>query len=746
SALYAGEELPDLPVQYADYAAWQRALPLARELEHWRTRLAGVPALDLAGGRRLTRPHAGAVHTFELSAGLAAAVRERARELGATPFMVLLAALAALLRRTTGEADIAVGTPVAGRQLLELEPLIGCFVNTLVLRLDVAGDPTFAELVGRVRDAALEADGHQRLPFERLVEELRPGRDLDRNPLFQLLFVLQPAGGHRLELPGLEVERRFVHTGTAKLDLTLSLQEAGGALTGALEYRRDLFEPETAARIAARYVELLEDAAARPEARVSRLRLLPEAERRRLSSWSTGGLAPGPALLHGAFEAWARRTPDAPALRMGGAALTYGALLAGAAALAHRLRRQGVRPGDRVGIELPPSFAQVTAVIGVLQAGAAYVPLDPEYPAERLAFMAADAGLAARVTDGWSLDEEPGRPPPGGAVPDAACYVIYTSGSTGRPKGVAVAHRGAANAVADLIGRLGLGPGSRLAQVSSLSFDASVLELFGALGSGACLHLAARDTVRDPARLAALLRDEAITALIATPSLLHALDGLEAQLPDLEAMTLGAEPCPPDLAARWSRGRRIFNLFAPTEASVYATAHRLPEGRAQAPPVGRPIPGASARVLDGHLRPLPIGVPGEVCIGGTGVAIGYLGQPGLTAERFVPDPLGAGERLYRTGDLGRWRADGELEFLGRRDQQVKVRGHRVELGEVEAVLRAHPAVREAVAALLHDRPGGRLVAYWVRAPGAAATPAELRAHLRASLPEPMVPAAVAELD
>jgi amino acid adenylation domain-containing protein len=718
SARYAGRaaDLPDLPVQYADYAAWQRALPLDRELAHWRRRLADTPALDLQGDRAL----------------------------GATPFMVLLAALAALLRRTTGETDVAVGTPVAGRQLLELEPLIGCFVNTLVLRVDASGDPTFAELVERVRDTALEADAHQRLPFERLVDELRPGRDLARNPLFQVLFVLQPAGGHGLDLPGLRVERHFVHTGTAKLELTLSLHEAGDALAGALEYRRDRFQPESAARIAAGYAELLADAVARPHERVSRLRLLPDAERRSLAGWSTGAPAGAAARLHEGFLAWADRAPHAPALRHAGRTLTYAELRDRAFRVAGRLRRQGVRPGDRVGVRIEPSFAQVTAVLGTLLAGAAYVPLDPEYPADRLAFMAADAGLAGLLTD--DLGDDPVRPL-AAVPPDAPAYVIYTSGSTGQPKGVVVAHRGAASAVGDVIDRLGLGPGRRMAQVSSFSFDASVLELFGALGSGACLHVAARDTVRDPARLTAMLRDDAITAVIATPSLLVALDGREGDLPDLTAMTLGAEPCPPDLAARWSRGRRVWNLFAPTEASVYATAFGLPPGAAEAPPVGRPIPGARVWVLDERLQPLPAGAAGELCVGGTGVALGYLGQPGLTAERFVPDPHGApGTRMYRTGDLGRWRVDGELEFLGRRDQQVKVRGHRVELGEVEAALRAHPAVREAAAALLRDRPGGRLVAYWVPAPAATAGPAELRAHLRVSLPEAMVPAAFVALD
>jgi len=672
----------------------------------------------------------GGVHPFAIPVDVGSV----ARALAATPFMVLLAAFAALVRRTTGQDDFAVGTPVAGRQALEVEPLIGCFVNTLVLRLDLSGDPTFAELVGRVREAALDADAHQRLPFERLVEEVRPDRDLGRNPLFQLMFVLQPAGDHRLELPGVRVDRRFVHTGTAKVDLTLSVHGSSGVL----EYRRDLLDADAAAALTARYVELLADAAGRPERRLSRLRLLPGAERERLAAWSTGEPATPPACLHDGFEAWARRAPSAPALRMDGAALTYGELHARAARLASRLWMLGVRAGDRVGVRIPPSFAQVTAVLGVLMAGAAYVPLDPEYPAERLAFMAADAGLAAELTD----DEGTDGAGPGRTSPDGPCYVIYTSGSTGLPKGVVVAHRGAANAVADVIRRLALGPGRRVAQVSSLSFDASVLEVFGALGSGACLHLAARDTVRDPVRLAALLRTEAITTLIATPSLLRALDGHGAALPDLEAMTLGAEPCPPELAGRWSRGRRVFNLFAPTEASIYATAYPLRPGAEEAAPVGRPIAGATAWVLDEHLQPLPAGVPGEVCVGGAGVALGYLGQPGLTAERFLPDPRGDGARLYRTGDLGRWRPDGQLEFLGRGDQQVKVRGHRVELGEVEAALRAHPAVHDAVAALRR----GRLVAWWVPEPGAGARPAELRAHLRRSLPEPMVPAAFAAVD
>ncbi len=778
SALYgaysrgAEARLPELPVQYADYALWQRERLagelLAGEIGYWRERLAGAPGLlelPTDRPRPAAQGDAGAYHAFTIGKATSAALQALSRREGATPFMTLLAAWQLLLARYGGQDDVLVGTPIAGRDRLETEGLIGFFVNTLVLRADLAGDLTFCQLLRQVRASTLGAYRHQELPFEKLVEELGVERSLAHSPLFQVMFVLQNNEQGELRLGGAGVES-LAAGGPApvKFDLTLSLWEAGDDIRGGLEYRSELWDAATARRMAGHYLAVLEAAVRAPEARLPELELLGATERRVLEEWSRGDAGdPAETCIHLLFEARARRSPDAVALVSGEESLGYADLDARAGRLAGSLRRRGVGPDARVGVCLERGLDMVVAVLAVLKAGGAYVPLDPAYPAERLAYMLADAGVALLLThesvrgrlpaepgvEVLSVDAESaesageGTASPGcAATPQSLAYVVYTSGSTGAPKGVMVPHGAAAGRLVSAMRALGVEEGSRLLSTASLSFDASVLEIFLALVSGATLHLADRDTVLSPDALGRLLRERAVDVWVSTPVLLASLPA--ADFPALRVVSAGGERLPGELAARWSAGRRMFNLYGPTEATVFATLHACGSGSAP-PPIGRPAPGLRAYVLDARGGPAPIGVPGELHLGGAGLARGYLGRPGLTAERFVPDPFSGepGARLYRTGDRARWRASGELEYLGRIDQQVKVRGVRIEPGEIEAALRLHPGVRECAVVAREDAPGDRRLVAYVAGDAQADG---LREHARRTLPEPMVPGAFVVLE
>jgi amino acid adenylation domain-containing protein len=764
AALYQGQELPPLPIQYADFAVWQRRRLsgelLERQLSHWRERLAGMtPVLDLPTDRPRppVRSTAGDRIPLELPAETAGRARALARASEATPFMVLLAAFLALLQRLTGQDDLCVGAPVANRDRTETAGLIGFFVNTLVLRGnlsgDLSGDPSFGELVDRVRRVALDAFAHQDLPFERLVEELRPERDPSRSPLIQVSFSLQTAMEETL--PGfgpVRLRGGLPEGGPVRFDLTLALEPG---FTGALLYSTTLFDGSTARRMAGHFVRLAAAACAAPGRRLSALPLLTEAESAQLlrewnDTWTDG--APPP--LHERFAAWAERAPDAVAVDAGERLWTYGELWERAASLAGHLRRLGVSPEAVVGLQADRSPELVLGILAVWMAGGAYLPLDPTHPAERRAWMLEDARATVLLA-------EPGTdlPPFAGTVlsldrtwdeeasprcatdPDALAYVIYTSGSTGRPKGVMVAHRGLSNLAARL-GNFAAGPGSRVLLFASPGFDASLLDLALALGSGATLSVAPG---RELPGLGRLLRERRITHLHLPPSALAAL-GDEGPPPGLECVILGGEPCPEPLAARWGEGRRLFNDYGPTESTVFVTVdERKDERREGRLTTGRPIPGVEAHLLDFRLRPVPIGVHGEVCLAGAGLARGYLGLAEQTAERFVPNPFGGpGERLYRTGDLARRLPDGKLDFLGRIDHQVKIRGFRVEPGEIEAALVRHPAVREAVVVARGEGAGRALAAYVV--PGETVSPDELRSFLRATLPGHMVPASIGLLE
>ncbi len=774
----APSPLPPLPIQYVDYARWQRhrlqGAALAARLAWWQQHLAAAPRLlELPSDRSrpATRSSRGGVVRFAVAPELAAGVEGLGQRCGATLFITLLAAYAALLARASGQQRVVVGSPLANRDRREVEPLIGCFVSTLPLCLDLGGDPSFQALVERTREVAMGAYAHGDLPLELLVERLELPRESDRTPLFQAAFTLENAFSAELELPGLEVTALPAETGSARFDVGLELWPGREGLGGALEYSRDLFDATTAHRLVRHFTTLLASAAAEPDRPLSQLAVLSSGERHQLlCEWNDAAGWGAPAvdtrgLVHQRFAAQAAARPEAMAVVGELGRLTYGELAARATALARQLRGRGVGPETLVGLCCRRSPATLVAILGILEAGGAYVPLDPDYPREWLDFVRDDSGVAVVVTDEASAAAVDGRErvvldgegaprdaaaeplsvaPPLRLDPDHLAYLLYTSGSTGRPKGVAVRHRSLAHVIACAVEQLAVGPTGRVLQAASLSFDASALEMLTALTSGAAVCLVARESLLDGGRLARLLHDEEVTTVIAVPSILRLIP--EGDYPSLTGVMAGGEPCPAALAARWSRGRRFFNVYAPTENTIYSTATRWrPAGAdAGAPPVGRPIPGASAHLLDRELQPLPIGARGEIFLGGEGLARGYHRRPRLTAERFLPDPFAAtpGARLYRTGDLGRRLADGRLEFAGRADLQVKVRGHRVELGEVESALAAHPEVARCAVAPWCDVHGElRLAAYVEAVAGCAPSGSELRRFLETRLPAHMLPAA-----
>ncbi len=792
AALYAAalsgrpSPLPALPVQYADFARWQREWlaggALETQLAYWRERLSGIPAelaLPLDRPRPAVRTGRGGIAPAPLSPELTAELRRLGRRSGATLFMTLLAAFQALLARYGAAADVPVGSPIAGRNRVETEGLIGFFVNTLVLRTDLSGDPSFAGLLSRVRETTLGAYEHQDVPFEKLVEELAPRREVGRTPFFQVMLTLQNAPLAPLELPGLRLEMAEVESGTAKFDLSLTLMERQEEIAGWLEHDLDLFDPSTAGRIAGHLRVLLAAAAAGPDRPLSEQPLLSGEEVRQLAAWGRGKTAEtgGTQLVHELFEAQVDRAPAAPAVLAGARELSYGELDERANRLARHLRRLGVGPEVPVALALPRSLEGIVALLAILKAGGAYVPLDPAYPLERRAWMLADSGARVLVTRAdlrydlpavpgmavVSLDEdwpaiarESGGRLAGGGFPESLAYVIYTSGSTGRPKPVGVGHGTTAGHLSTAIAAYSLSTKDRLLQTTAWSFDMSVEQILMTLAAGAVLILTGD---LDPGGLLREVAEREATVVDLPPSLLlHWLRETgrtgAPDLPPLRLVIAGGEALPLEVPRLWPssamKRSRLLNGYGPTEAVVTATfhdfsAHPLAPAALSAP-IGRPLPGRSAYVLDPKGNPVPAGVPGELLLGGV-LARGYLGRPEATAERFVPDPFSGspGERLYRTGDRVRWLASGDLDFLGRIDQQVKVRGFRIEPGEIEAALTAHPAVAEA-AVVVQGEEDRRLVAFLVpEGGGPVPGTAELRAFLGRTLPEHMVPGAFVEL-
>ncbi len=793
--LYAQEtggeraNLAELPIRYVDYALWQRAQQRSgaweSDLAYWREQLAGAPTvLELPSSR--IRPaqqsFRGGLHHFSWDRALQDALAELGRRVGATPHMIVLAAFAALLSRYTGESDLVVGTPAAMRTRPALEPLLGFFVNTLPLRIDLSGNPAFGELLTRVRDAALGAAAHQDVPLERLVDELRPERDPARMPLVQFMVQLNDVPLPALSVGGHRLPARLADPGAAKADMALILEDHGDGLDGSLEYNSDVLDASDAARFADQLRLLLTQVSQAPETRLAELRLLDDAEHERVvRDWNRTSAELPEVAVHRLVESFADTHPDLPAVIAGDGTLTYRQLDERANRMVNRLRRLGVRPADRVGLCLERTPNLITAMLGILKAGAAYVPLDPQYPAERLAFMADDCGLRVVVTqpetsglfdlgdrlelrlgsdDGdWDEDDATAERPDVVVPPSGVAYVIYTSGSTGHPKGVLVSHRGIVRLVRET-DYVRIRVGDRLAQAANASFDAATWEIWGPLCNGGCVVMLPRDVVLDPDKLAVALVEQQITTMFLTTA---AVNAVVNQRPDafrpLRDLLVGGEALDSGVMRRireHGRPSRLLNVYGPTEATTYATWYEIDDVPADAAgvPIGRPIANTEAYVFDDAMRPVPVGMPGELYLGGPGLALGYLGRPGLTAERFVAHPFAErpGQRLYRTGDIVRWREDGAIEFLGRRDGQVKIRGFRVEVGEVEAALARHPAV--ARTAVIVDEPRGagrgekRLAAFvepTARA-GAAITAEALRTWLRRSLPEYLVPSMYVLLD
>ncbi|RKH63065.1 amino acid adenylation domain-containing protein, partial [Corallococcus llansteffanensis] len=766
--------LPAPSIQYVDHARWQReARHDAARAEHlawWRQRLSGAPralALPTSAVRPGRRGQHGALLPVRLPQTLSEGIRQVARAEAVTPFMVLLAGFQAVLSRWSGQEDVSVGTPVLGRERAGLEGLVGLFINTLVLRTGLSGDPTFRELLERVRATTLGAFAHQGVPFEEVVEAVRPERDTDRAPLFQVMLVLQPDPLPEPGMPGLTVRTLDVDTGTAKYELTLSLTDTADGYVGSLEFDTACFDPTGAARFAEHLRVLLTTAVAEPTRRLSTLPLLTPAEREQvLVTWNaTHQALPPEAGLFQRFEAQAARTPDAVAVVAGGTRLTYGELSRRAARLARRLAAEGVGPEQLVGLCTERSVELVVGLLGILRAGGAWLPLDPSYPRKRLGAVLRDSGarvvVSQRTLAGvlpledqatlWLEDEADTEQDLGTPALESGhlAYAIYTSGSTGTPKGVLVQQRNVLDFFAAMDERLGTTPGVWLA-VTSLSFDISVLELLWTLTRGFSVVL--REDGWDPSQLAARMREHGVTHLQCTPSFARALlqsPEATAALPGLRTFLVGGEALPAPLAEGLRRlVPDVLNMYGPTETTVWSSTHRVRDAEDATVSIGTPIANTRFYILDANLQPVPVGVAGELYIAGSGVVRGYLGRPALTAERFLPEPFGSdpGARMYRTGDLARWHGDGTVDFLGRVDFQVKVRGHRIELGEVEAALSRHPALAAVVATVRTLAGEPSLVAYVTARPGHAVDTGVLRDFLRDRLPEFLVPSVFMTLD
>jgi amino acid adenylation domain-containing protein len=766
--------LPAPVVQYADFAVWQRdwlrGEVLERQLSYWKQQLAGAPpllALPTDRPRPALQTYAGAAVSLHLSGELRDSLQELSRREGVTLFMTMLAAFEVLLHRYTQQDDIVVGSPIAGRNEVETEGLIGFFVNTVLLRTDLSGDPSFKGLLGRVRDTALGAYAYQDLPFERLVEELQPERNLSYNPLCQVLFSFQNPAVTPLESAGVTLSLEPVSTGTSKTDLGLYITEQVDGVAIWAEYSTDLFESATISRLLEHYRTLLEAAVARPDVPVSRLSLLTGAERQQvLVDWNRTQIAyPKDRCLHELIEEQVERTPEAVAVVFKEDRLTYRQLNERANQLAHHLQKLGVRPGVLVGICMERSLELVIGLLGILKAGGAYVPLDPAYPAERLGLVIEDARMGVLVTQGKCLEKVAKLPAhvldvdrdritigtevrenlPKACRPEDLAYVIYTSGSTGRPKGVAIEHR---SPVAFVAWAHTVFAAKELAGVlfsTSVCFDLSIFELFVALTQGGKVILA-----ENALELAALGPGNEVTLVNTVPSAIAELVRTQRLPASVVTVNLAGEPLAASLVDKvYEQGsvQKVYDLYGPSETTTYSTfTLRSRGGRAT---IGRPIANTQIYLLDRQSQPVPIGVPAELHISGVGLARGYLNRPELTAEKFIPDPFSSepGARLYKTGDLARYLPDGTIEYLGRIDHQVKVRGFRIELGEIESILAGHPAVREAVVVVREDGPvGKRLVAYVAPKDGPSMDVSELRNLVRNKLPDYMVPSAFVALE
>ena len=788
--------LAELPLQYADFAHWQREWLQGEELEtqlaYWRQQLGSIPVLNLPSDRPkpTIQSYRGATKFLELPPSLSKALEKLSQQEGVTLFMTLLAAFQTLLYRYTQQEDIAVGSPIANRNRSEIEGLIGFFVNTLVLRTDLSCNPTFQELLDRVREVTLGAYAHQDLPFEKLVEELHPERSLSRHPLFQVVFGFENAPMEALELPGLTVSSLNIDFKTTRFDLEFHLWEAsegfrslwgerwehGEGIRGVVVYNTDLFDEATITRMMGHFKTLLEGIVANPQARIANLPFLSETERHQLLvEWNdTQADYPQKQCIHQLFEEQVEKTPDATAVIFEGKQLTYRQLNSRSNQLAHYLQKLGVGSEVLVGICMERSVEMIVGCLSILKAGGAYVPLDPTYPQERLSFMLEDAQVPVLLTqqhlverlgtqksevvcldsDWETIAQETEENPNSAVTSDNLAYVIYTSGSTGKPKGVAVPHK-AVNRLVCNTNYIKLEASDKVAQVSNTSFDAATFEIWVALLHGAQLIGISRDVTLSPRDFALQLPQQGITVLFLTTALFQQI---ARDVPDafasLRYLLFGGEAVDPRWVQKILKNGpplRLLHVYGPTEGTTFSSFYwvqEVPE-EATAIPIGCPITNTQIYLLDGQLQPVPIGVTGELYIGGDGLARGYLNRPELTSLAFIPNPFSQKPRtrLYKTGDLARYRSDGNIEFLGRSDDQVKIRGFRIELGEIEAVLSQHPAVAEAVVIVQEDIPGDKhLVAYIVPNKGQAPTSSQLRQFSKEKLPNYMVPSAYMMLE
>lgn len=765
--------LPLPPIQYADFARWQhdwlKGKVLDTQLEYWRKQLDDLPELEVPTDfpRPRTQRHRGDRELFTLASETSGALDALGRALGATPFMVLLAGFETFLAISTNQNDVFVGTPAANRNRPELETVMGFFVNTLVMRIPLDGDPTFRQVVERTRKVCLESYDHQDVPFDMLVDTLQPVRDLSRHPLFQIMFVHQE-GGQGVNMPGVSFRQQSSEMETSNFDLLLVTAEGGQGYECKLQYNTDLYTKATAQRLASRLERLFQQFAAHPDLPLSQIAPCTDAEREQILAWSRGPqLAIQASFAQDWLKTHARTTPDHPAAESADSQLTYAELDRLSEAFAARLRAMGVGPDIIVGLCVDKSAEMLIGLFAILKAGGAFLPIDPDYPDERIALMLEETASPVIVTRDTflerlapllgeqrttvSLDDraswmaDPPDPCEPVGTPANIAYVIFTSGSTGRPKGVLVEHRNVTAIIEAQLQIFPIKPESRVMQMLSLSFDAALGEIFRTIAAGATLVLAPRQDLMPGPGLIEILRNRAITAAAFPPAVLGALpEDASSQLPSLKTLVMGGEACPPRVARRWGESRLLLNGYGPTETTIGATlgtGWNLDEK----PPLGRPLANVCVYVLNEHLQPLPVGVPGELYIGGAGVTRGYLNRPELTAEVFVADPFAAtaGARMYRTGDRCRWLANGQLDYLGRRDAQVKIRGYRIEPGEVATVLQQHPGVGQCVVQVRQDRGVKRLVGYATANPEATdVTNASLRAFAKERLPDYMVPAVV----
>ena len=794
--------LPELSVQYADFASWQRQWLQGEVLEtqvaYWKKQLGGnLPVLNLPTDRprSAVQTFRGAVHKFTIPKAIAEEIAQLSQREKTTLFMTLLAAFKTLLYRYTGQEDILVGSPIANRNRREIEEVIGLFANTLVFRTNLSSNPTFKELLGRVREVALGAYNHQDLPFEKLVEILQPERDLSHNPLFQVLFSLRNVRTPQIKLPGVRLSSLEIEQKTARLDLALDLEEGLEGINGTLEYSQDLFDASTARRIAGHFLTLLESVAANPEQRISNLPILTKPEQQQLLfEWNnTQSNFPQDKCIHELFEAQEELTPDATAVVFKNEYLTYRELNKKANNLASYLQKISVNPEVLVGIYVERSLEMMVGLLGILKAGGAYVPLDPAYPPERLEFMLEDAKISVLLTQKKLLETLPknsayivcldadwegisscGEPVVGLQNSSNLAYVIYTSGSTGKPKGVQISHASAVNFLSSMRQQLAIADRDVWLAVTSLSFDIAALELFLPITTGSRLVVASREVASNGEKLLETLTNSGATVMQATPASWKMLLAAGWQGNNQLKILCGGEALPRHLANQLLlRCASVWNLYGPTETTIWSTLYQV-DRKDESVSIGRPIANTQIFILDRYLMPVPVGVFGELHIGGAGLSRGYLNRPELTAEKFIPNPFAEGglhasfilhpssfilsERLYKTGDLARYLPDGNIEFMGRSDHQVKVRGFRIELGEIEAVLSQYPAVREAIALVREDNPGDkRLVAYIVanselRGGHGDTDPTHsefinhLRVFLKQKLPQYMMPSAFVLLE